>query len=43
MLLTVIYNMINKNGECNAELYHKADTPPKNHEGSPNENIYILQ
>ena len=43
MLLTAIYNILNKNEPYNAELYSKSDLPPTHREVSIEEAVFILQ
>jgi len=43
MLLSVIYNILNKNEPYNADLYNKSDLPPKNREVTLAQTVYILQ
>ena len=43
MLLTAIYNILNKNEPYNPELYRKSDLPPVHREVSLQEAIFILQ
>ena len=43
MLLTAIYNILNKNEPYNAELYSKSDLPPAHREVSIEEAVFILQ
>jgi transposase len=43
MLLTAIYNILNKNEPYNAELYHQANKPPVAREVSVEQAIFILQ
>jgi len=43
MLLTAIYNILEKNEPYNAELYRKTEKPPVHREVSVEEAIYIIQ
>lgn len=43
MLLTAIYNILNKNEPYNPELYRQADKPPKHREVPVDQAVFILQ
>ena len=43
MLLSVIYNILNKNEPYNADFYNKSDLPPKSREVTLAQAVFILQ